>query len=320
MTNIELKNKLYLEIIKDYNTGDFKLIDLAKKYKIRYDTISKNIRKRGIKTNPHGKINVNSNSFNSINTQEKAYWLGFLYADGNIHQNKKGYYGLELGLKESDLKHIEKFKSFLQSKHKIKYRKETKSYRIMFQDQVLCKDLIKLGCVPRKSLILTFPTEEQVPKEFQSHFIRGYFDGDGFIRKKSKNNNSININILGTFNFLKGLIVNITLNKINIIKKDKRHNNNTFFIDLSGQNARNFKEYIYKNANIFLERKKIISDEYNQEIYKKPVIQLDLNQNIIAEYYNGTEASKKTGISHTVISALCNNTYKYKSKYNFKFK
>lgn len=40
-------------------------------------------------------------------------------------------------------------------------------------------DLISNGCVPKKSLILKFPEEDIVSKELQSHFIRGYFDGDG---------------------------------------------------------------------------------------------------------------------------------------------
>ena len=41
--------------------------------------------------------------------------------------------------------------------------------------------LISKGCVPNKSLILKFPSEEILPKELQRHFIRGYFDGDGTI-------------------------------------------------------------------------------------------------------------------------------------------
>ena len=45
----------------------------------------------------------------------------------------------------------------------------------------ICKDLIRLGCVPRKSLVLKFPLENQVPKCLVYHFIRGYFDGDGSI-------------------------------------------------------------------------------------------------------------------------------------------
>ena len=50
------------------------------------------------------------------------------------------------------------------------------------------------------------------------------------------------------------------------------------------------------------------------------IIQYNSNNEIIAEYYNGTEASKITGIAHTTISAICNNKYKYKSIYKFKFK
>ena len=52
------------------------------------------------------------------------------------------------------------------------------------------EDLIKLGCVPNKSLTVKFPTEEQVPKEFLSSFILGLIDGDGSIgiyKRKVKN-------------------------------------------------------------------------------------------------------------------------------------
>ena len=45
--------------------------------------------------------------FDKINTEEKAYWLGFLYADGSISSKEDK---IELGLAEKDLHHIEKFK------------------------------------------------------------------------------------------------------------------------------------------------------------------------------------------------------------------
>lgn len=49
------------------------------------------------------------------------------------------------------------------------------------RSQKTVDDLKQLGCIERKSLILKFPTEEQVPFDLLHHFIRGYFDGDGSI-------------------------------------------------------------------------------------------------------------------------------------------
>lgn len=310
------KLNLYNNIIKDYQTDNFKLKDLSLKYGIKYDTISKNIRKMGIITNPHGKIFLNSNIFNIIDTEEKAYWLGFLYADGSIYKDLKGKYRFELGLQQKDLEHIEKFKKFINSKHKIFYRENTNSYRIIFNDFKFCNDLINLGCIPKKSLVLKFPTEKQVPKKFISHFIRGYFDGDGYLSKPPK---SLTVELLGTYEFLNHLLTYLNSSKKNL-KKDKRHANNTFKFSLSGNNARNFLNFIYKDATIFLDRKKLLYDNINMNLYYKPIIQYNNNNEIVAEYYNGTEASKITGIAHTTISAICNNKYKYKSIYKFKFK
>ena len=246
------KLELYNKIIVDYNKGNFKLKDLSLKYGIKYDTISKNIRKMGIITNPHGKISLNSNAFEKIKTEEEAYWLGFLYADGSVYKDSKGHYRFELGLQERDLEHIEKFKKFINSKHKIAYREKTKSYRIIFNDSKFCNDLIKLGCIPNKSLILKFPTEKQVPIELINHFIRGYFDGDGYLSKPPK---QLTLDLLGTKEFLDCLLSHIESTK-KTLKKDKRHLNNTFNFSLCGDNARNFLKYIYKNATVFLNRKK----------------------------------------------------------------
>lgn len=61
-------------------------------------------------------------------------------------------------------------------------------------------DLIKLGCFPKKSLKLKFPTEEQVPNYLINHFMRGYFDGDGNIYI-SEDKKKFRFSILGTKNF-----------------------------------------------------------------------------------------------------------------------
>lgn len=202
---------------------------------------------------PH-KLLFSNNVFENIDTEEKAYWLGFLYADGCMRYDRKM---IELGLSIKDEGHLYKFRSFLNSKHKVSYKnnKLGKSCRISISDIKLYDDLIKQGCKPRKSLTLTFPTENQVPKYLHKHFIRGYFDGDGSI---TLTENTVGINILGTREFLEGikLYVDILKNKTLYPLKYNKLDKNTYRIQFEGINdIRLFLEYIYKDSNIYLDRK-----------------------------------------------------------------
>ena len=246
------KNKQYYE---DNKPKAYKLFEEGKNIKeiasilnIDRHIIGKYIRFKGYVYSKYNKCSINSNIFNIIDTEEKAYWLGFLYADGNISIKENR---IELSLSEKDKEHLEKFKTFLSYKGNIYFKQKTKSYRILFRDSQIHKDLIKLGCIPRKSLILKFPIKKQVPKKLIFHFIRGYFDGDGYIRDSKS---AIEITLLGTKEFLRSIL---DILKINInLKKDKRHLENTYYISLCGDNARNFGIFLYKNSTIFLERKK----------------------------------------------------------------
>ena len=93
-------------------------------------------------------------NFEKIDTEEKAYWLGFLYADGSVGSKEDK---IELGLAEKDLKHIEKFKTFMNINNKISYREKTKSYRMSFRSAQCKQDLINKGCVPKKIIDFKFP-------------------------------------------------------------------------------------------------------------------------------------------------------------------
>ena len=188
--------------------------------------------------------------FETIDTEEKAYWLGFLYADGSVSSTDNR---IELGLAEKDLRHIEKFRDFIGIQNKISYRASTKSYRYAFRS-ISCKaDLIKQGCVPKKSLILNFPTEYQVPKNFVKDFIRGYFDGDGWF---TNTESCFQIGIIGTQDFIKGFLDNIeNINKDNKIFICHREDGAKRYVFGAYQDVLNFLNWIYKDANIFLDRK-----------------------------------------------------------------
>lgn len=190
--------------------------------------------------------------FEKIDSEEKAYWLGFLEADGCLHSGE-GNYRIELGLKEEDYHHLEKYRDFIGKNNKISHRDGTNSYRFNFRDKKIHADLIKLGCTPQKSLTLQFPTKEQVPDEWLLPFLRGYFDGDGSFWYKNK----FGLNILSSKDFLNGLKQRyIPFSKLNIypIHYDRPEKGQRIQTG-NKQLVNQFLNDIYTNANIYLDRK-----------------------------------------------------------------
>lgn len=132
--------------------------------------VSRNLKKLGYDTSRNPLI---KNIFHIIDTEEKAYWLGFLYADGYVSK----YNQIEVSLSLEDEEHLIKLKQFINTNTNI--IKDEHRCRLLFCSKELANDLAQLGCVNNKSLILQFPTEQQVPQELIRHFLRGYVDGDG---------------------------------------------------------------------------------------------------------------------------------------------
>ena len=192
----------------------------------------------------------NKDIFNSIDTEEKAYWLGFLYADGSVSKSR---YAIELTLQERDCGHIVKFKNFIGLDNKISYRGKQKAYRYCFADKTIHTDLISKGCVPTKSLIVKFPSEEQVPNNQIRHFIRGYFDGDGTLYKDKYER--WGCGFIGTKSMIDGI-----LDKVPEISGNKIHDNHGNVLCLRYFFAGEYKmvsflNYIYKGSTIYLDRK-----------------------------------------------------------------
>lgn len=190
-----------------------------------------------------------SSIFKKIDTEEKAYWLGFLYADGYVNSEK----GIELTLKKDDLSHIEKFKNFMKCDNKISFREKQQAYRISIYSKELSNDLTKLGCFQNKSLDLKFPTKKQVPKKLIHHFMRGYFDGDGSI---CFGQGQLRFSVIGTEKFL------LEYEKI-ILKVLNRKNSNKWNTEGKAFNIRfggnvqvsKIYNFLYKDATIYLDRK-----------------------------------------------------------------
>lgn len=127
----------------------------------------------------------NKDYFSAIDSYDKAYWLGIMYSDGCVTPRSTGIYGIKLEM--IDEEHVEKFKNALgatKSKttvvHPKGFENASTVYSVTIYDKKIGEDLISLGCVPRKSLLLnSFPNIEQ---KYMYSFIRGVFDGDGCLR------------------------------------------------------------------------------------------------------------------------------------------
>ena len=208
----------------------------------------------------NSKYQIDDSYFETINTPNKAYWLGFLYADGCVianNRNGKISYTLEISLCKEDECHLEKFKMCLKSNAPIKERKIADKYlacRINICNKKICEDLIKLGCTPKKSLKLTFPTEDQVSKELIPHFIRGYLDGDGCVYNGK---DGISISFVGTFEFLSKMseIVNKELGLSKVAIRNSK--GKAWDCQWGGLgNAKTWFDYLYNYDDIiFLQRK-----------------------------------------------------------------
>lgn len=201
------------------------------------------------KVNHYSKYTLNKDAFKIIDTEEKAYWLGFLYADGYVNDAK----GLELTLAAKDLEHIKEFRKFMQSDSNITFQEATNSYRLCLYSIELAKDLTRLGCYQNKSLTLKFPTEDQVPSHLIHHFMRGYFDGDGCI---SQNKKQKVFSVIGTSDFL-DKYEEILLTALKKDTRNKRYKQGQAFSIVYGGNLQVNKiyNYLYNKATIFLKRK-----------------------------------------------------------------
>jgi hypothetical protein len=170
--------KLYKEGVSAKNLAIIYSIDRRRIFKYLKQDSSVSIR-----TSAEGKRNhhFNEKIFDTINTKEKAYWLGFLMADGC---NQKSVNYVYITLKGNDKPHLEKFAKFVgMSIDRVLLKigeynnKPYPAATIRLYSKHLCLQLEKLGCMPNKSLSVKFP--EYLDENLYSHFIRGLFDGDG---------------------------------------------------------------------------------------------------------------------------------------------
>lgn len=262
------------DAIEEYIKSDktISLTKLADKYEVKRQSISSRLKAMGIEVvNNQNKVKFNENIFDSIDTEEKAYWLGFIYADGYIKYNEEGEkpsYIFELSLSVEDVEHLRKFNLFMgHIKDNVKIGnskcegKIFKRCRWGITNKHLWNTLNNYGCTPRKSLTLKFPDEsifiesnKYSKEELIKHFIRGYWDGDGCLSWCDKDHKQPHVSVLGTEDFLTEIKSHLPL-KYDYVLGYNNKSEITRVLSLHGRNGYELADYLYKNATIYLDRK-----------------------------------------------------------------
>jgi hypothetical protein len=218
----------------------------------------------------------NHDYFDIINTETKAYLLGFFIADGYL-DNKR----VRIQNSIDDLEIIELFRKELTPDTTICYtNKQTgaKFRKIQCATGLTSVHMIKTfkekyDIVSNKTQNSEFKFDfNTIPKEFHRDFIRGYFDGDGSVSFHSNNFNTIFFNFSFVFNSLNftNQIANIFENLFQIkpiVYKTEGKTSTWFALRFDYKRRRAFKikeiyDYLYKDSTIYLNRKKIKFEQY----------------------------------------------------------
>ena len=262
MKESKLKN-LTKEQLEKYRSSGLSSRQIAKKLNVGKSTVLRRARELNVKMESVRNYSKDKyfdiHVFDTIDTEEKAYWLGFLYADGCIRQNSNhGSNCIILELKSTDYSHILKFKSFLKDnrdnsviKNKIKYKDGTRceSSRYSVFNKHIVEMLVSFGCTQNKSLSLCFPDMSIFKEEsFVIDFIRGYIDGDGCL-SMVKGNNRLRVSLVGTLSFING-VINIFPE---FCKAGEHHS--IYQSSCCGDKADLVAHKLYGNATVYLDRK-----------------------------------------------------------------
>lgn len=228
------------------------------------------LKEKGINTKRKNRYTLNEDYFKEIDNEDKAYILGFIYADGYVGDDK--FNNLVIAVSEKDKCILEKIKDKISFTGSIRticnvegcYKNSKPKVVLNFSSKELTSDLRKLGLYPNKST--TMKKLPKIREDLYRHFIRGYFDGDGTIAFSKKTSyhtlktgvtkkyiyDSVVWNVIGTNEFLddmrRYLPVSVIDSKCNVegmkyLRTDSR------------QALVSIYDFMYKDSSIYLERK-----------------------------------------------------------------
>lgn len=241
------------KIIQLYQEGQISVRQIAKQYLVSGDVIRRVLIDNGIEIKRHYGQTFDEHYFDNIDTPNKAYLLGFLYADGCVNKNNV----ISFTLHQNDKKILEMYVSELKATNQIADVKNKLHVRLAFCSKHMCNTLMNLGCGHNKTSSLNFP---DIPEIYKYDFIRGFMDGDGCISVVNRDKHKyISLSFTGTLEMLQELKSTFNVdNKITFYR-----NSYALHIGKTLDVLRILKN-IYNEADLYMTRKYNKYQEYLQ--------------------------------------------------------
>lgn len=246
------------EILSLYQQG-MTTHTIAEKFSLTGNTVASVIRDLGEKVRSRGHVIKidNPDFFHTIDSEEKAYFLGLIIADGSIIVDKKNRTTFALSLKSED-EHILHSLSRCLGLPKDRVSKDNRGCSgVRTSSSQIIEDLSQYGVVPQKTFISYIP---EIPTHLISHLLRGIFDGDGsvFVQKARK---TMRCSIYGTHQLChqyRELVRHHASMDAKGKVFDKTDVNVSFISFSSRKDVKAFYHFLYDNATIYLHRKKLV--------------------------------------------------------------
>lgn len=167
-------------VIARYQSGE-SCQSIADDYKVTFNTISNILEKNNIaRDNKYHNLTFNHNYYSTIDSYDKAYFLGLLITDGNVTSKENG---IRIEFTKEDGEDIFPTLNIKTGNiNKLYYRQDRNTLRWGVRSKQWKKDLAQYGVVPRKTSTVYLPS---LTSELMPHLIRGLIEGDGWISAKS---------------------------------------------------------------------------------------------------------------------------------------
>ena len=253
-----ITEELKQEIINYYLSKPMTQAHLCEKYSLSSPTIGKIL--KGIERYSKAKLynpNLKEHFFETINSEEAAYFLGLLISDGNVFKDETGRQAsisITLDLKDEYM--LNKFKEVLNANTSVGYDGRGCG-QIAVRSNTMAQDLAQYGVVPRKTNKTYLPI---ISPQLMPHLIRGILDGDGSIQAKQNGNKFLHdISFCGTARLMAEISEYIT-NALNLQHQPTVYNyTDKILSEIKIANIHDMEllgNWLYKDATIFLTRKK----------------------------------------------------------------